>query len=149
MLCIFITYPFTSERANEKVKQLKEILEEYCGKIKLYSINILEIHKAIKQNCREDETTILARRFMMRIAEKLAVEKNMDMLITGESLGQVASQTMKSMLVIENAIDMPILKPLVGMDKTEIMDRAREIGTFDTSILPYDDCCSVFAPKNP
>lgn len=145
----FHTYPFTSERANEKVKHLKELLEEYCGNIKLFSINILEIHKAIKEFCREDETTILARRFMMRIAEKIAKENNMEMLITGESLGQVASQTMKSMIVIENSIDMPILKPLVGMDKTEIIERAREIGTYDTSILPYDDCCSVFAPNNP
>lgn len=145
----FHTYPFTSERANEKVKKLAEKLEEYCGKIKLYSINILEIHKAIKQNCKEDETTILARRFMMRIAEKIAKEHDIDMLITGESLGQVASQTMKSMAVIENSIDMPILKPVVGMDKTEIMEIARQIGTYDTSILPYDDCCSVFAPRNP
>lgn len=143
------TYPFTSERANEKVKQLKDILEEYCGKIKLYSINILEIHKAIKSFCREEETTILARRFMMRIAEKIALENDMEMLVTGESLGQVASQTMKSMTVIENAIEMPILKPLIGMDKTEIIDRAKEIGTYDTSILPYDDCCSVFAPSSP
>ena len=85
----------------------------------------------------------------MRIAERIASENNMDMLITGESLGQVASQTMKSMAVIENAIDMPILKPLVGLDKTEIIDIAREIGTYETSILPYDDCCSVFAPKHP
>lgn len=145
----FHTYPFTSERANEKVRQLKEILEEYCGKIKLFSINILEIHKAIREFCREDETTILARRFMMRVAEKIAKENNMEMLITGESLGQVASQTMKSMTVIENAIEMPVLKPLVGMDKTEIIERAREIGTFETSILPYDDCCSVFAPSHP
>lgn len=145
----FHTYPFTSERANEKVKQLRDELEEYCGKIKLFSVNILEIHKAIKEYCREDETTILARRFMMRIAEKIARENNLEMLITGESLGQVASQTMKSMTVIENAIEMPILKPLIGMDKTEIIERAREIGTFETSILPYDDCCSVFAPSNP
>lgn len=145
----FHTYPFTSERANEKVKHLKEILEEYCGNIKLYSINILEVHKAIKEFCREEETTILARRFMMRIAERIASNNNMDMLITGESLGQVASQTMKSMAVIEEAIHMPILKPLIGMDKTEIMERAREINTFETSILPYDDCCSVFAPKHP
>ncbi len=145
----FHTYPFTSERANEKVNRLKEILEEYCGKIKLYSVNLLEVHKAIKEHCREEETTILARRFMMRIAEKIAKENGMEMLITGESLGQVASQTMKSMIVIENAIDMPILKPVIGMDKTEIMDRAKVIGTYDTSILPYDDCCSVFAPSHP
>jgi thiamine biosynthesis protein ThiI len=145
----FHTYPFTSERANEKVFKLKEKLEEYCGKIKLYSINMLEIHKAIREFCREEETTILARRFMMRIAEKIASENKMDMLITGESLGQVASQTMKSMAVIENAIDMPILKPLVGLDKSEIIEIARQIGTYDTSILPYDDCCSVFAPNHP
>lgn len=145
----FHTYPFTSERANEKVIKLKEKLEEYCGKIKLHSINILEIHKAIREFCKEEETTILARRFMMRIAEKIATENKMEMLITGESLGQVASQTMKSMAVIENAINMPILKPLVGMDKSEIIEISREIDTYDTSILPYDDCCSVFAPKHP
>lgn len=145
----FHTYPFTSERANEKVKRLKEILEEYCGKIKLYSVNLLDVHKAIKEHCREEETTILARRFMMRIAEKIARENGLEMLITGESLGQVASQTMKSMIVIENSIEMPILKPVIGMDKTEIMDRAKEIGTYETSILPYDDCCSVFAPTHP
>lgn len=145
----FHTYPFTSERANEKVIRLKETLEEYCGKIKLYSVNILEVHKAIKEFCKEDQTTILARRFMMRIAQKIAKANNMEMLITGESLGQVASQTMKSMTVIENAIEMPILKPVIGMDKTEIIEKAKEIGTYDTSILPYDDCCSVFAPSNP
>ncbi len=145
----FHTYPFTSERANEKVRRLKEILEEYCGKIKLYSVNLLDVHKAIKEHCREEETTILARRFMMRIAERIAEENGLEMLITGESLGQVASQTMKSMIVIENSIEMPILKPVIGMDKTEIMDKAKEIGTYETSILPYDDCCSVFAPSHP
>lgn len=145
----FHTYPFTSERANEKVKKLKTLLEDYCGSITLYSANILEIHKAIKAFCPEKETTILARRFMMRIAERVAREHNIDVLITGESLGQVASQTMESMCVIENAVDIPILKPLIGMDKTEITDIARNINTFETSILPYDDCCSVFAPEHP
>ncbi|HPB78753.1 MAG TPA: tRNA uracil 4-sulfurtransferase ThiI [Sedimentibacter sp.] len=145
----FHTYPFTSERANEKVIKLKQKLEEYCGKIKLYSVNMLEIHKAIREFCKEEETTILARRFMMRIAEKIALENKIDMLITGESLGQVASQTMKSMAVIEDAINMPILKPLVGLDKSEIIEIAREIDTYETSILPYDDCCSVFAPQHP
>jgi len=86
---------------------------------------------------------------MMRIAEKIAQENKIDMLVTGESLGQVASQTMSSMAVIENAVDMPVLKPLVGLDKSEIIERAREVGTYETSILPYDDCCSVFAPKHP
>lgn len=145
----FHTYPFSSERANEKVKKLRDILEDYCGRIKLRSINMLEIHKAIKANCDEKYTTILARRFMMRIAEKIARENDIDILITGESLGQVASQTIESMCVIENAVEIPILKPLVGMDKTEIVKISKEIETFETSILPYEDCCQIFAPKHP
>ena len=145
----FHTYPFTSERANEKVKKLRDILEDYCGRIRLRSVNMLEIHKAIKANCPEKDTTILARRFMMRIAERISRENNYNILITGESLGQVASQTIESMCVIEKAVDIPIVKPLIGMDKTEIVKNSQEIGTFETSILPYDDCCSVFAPKHP
>ncbi len=145
----FHTYPFSSERANEKVRKLKELLEDYCGKIKLRSINILEIHKAIKENCEEKNTTIIARRFMMKIAEKIAVKNNIQILITGESLGQVASQTMESMCVIEDSVNIPIVKPLIGMDKVDIIHISREIGTFETSILPYEDCCQVFAPKSP
>ncbi len=145
----FHTYPFSSERANEKVKKLRDLLEDYCGKIRLRSINMLEIHKAIKANCLEKNTTILARRFMMRIAERISKENGIDILITGESLGQVASQTIESMCVIENAVDIPIIKPLVGMDKTEIVEISKEIGTFETSILPYEDCCQIFAPKHP
>ncbi len=145
----FHTYPFTSERANEKVKKLRDILEDYCGKIRLRSINMLEIHKAIKANCEEKNTTILARRFMMRIAERIARKNDIDILITGESLGQVASQTIESMCVIENAVEIPIIKPLIGMDKTEIVKISKEIEAFETSILPYDDCCSIFAPKHP
>ena len=145
----FHTYPFSSERANEKVKKLKDLLEYYCGNIKLRSVNMLEIHKAIKANCPERDTTILARRFMMRIAEQIAKENGINILITGESLGQVASQTIESMCVIENSVDIPIVKPLIGMDKTEIIDISKEIGTFETSILPYEDCCQIFAPKHP
>lgn len=145
----FHTYPFSSERANEKVKKLRDLLEDYCGKIRLRSINMLEIHKAIKSNCEEKNTTILARRFMMRIAEKIARENDIDILITGESLGQVASQTIESMCVIENAVEIPIVKPLIGMDKTEIVKISKDIETFETSILPYEDCCQIFAPKHP
>lgn len=145
----FHTYPFSSERANEKVKKLAELLEDYCGKIRLYSANMLEVHKAIKANCDIKNTTILARRFMMRFAERIAKENGINILITGESLGQVASQTMDSMCVIEDAVNIPIIKPVIGMDKTEIVDISKEIGTFETSILPYEDCCQVFAPKHP
>lgn len=145
----FHTYPFSSERANEKVKKLAELMGDYCGKIKLRSINMLEIHKAIKSNCPERETTILARRFMVRIAERIANRNNINILITGESLGQVASQTIESMCVIEDAVNIPIVKPLIGMDKTEIIEISKEIGTFETSILPYEDCCQIFAPNHP
>jgi thiamine biosynthesis protein ThiI len=145
----FHTYPFSSERANEKVKKLRDLLEDYCGKIRLRSINMLEIHKAIKANCEEKNTTILARRFMMKIAERIARENDLQVLITGESLGQVASQTMESMCVIENAVEIPIVKPLIGMDKTEIVKISKDIDTFETSILPYEDCCQIFAPKHP
>ncbi len=145
----FHTYPFSSERANEKVKKLRDLLEDYCGKIRLRSINMLEIHKAIKANCEEKNTTILARRFMMKIAERIARENEIDILITGESLGQVASQTIESMCVIENAVEIPIVKPLIGMDKTEIVKISKDIETFETSILPYEDCCQIFAPKHP
>lgn len=145
----FHTYPFSSERANEKVNKLAQKLTEFCGKIKVYSINILEIHKAIKNLCPENETTILARRFMIRIAEKIALENEIDVLVTGESLGQVASQTIKSLGVINNVSSIPILRPLIGMDKTEIIEISKEIDTYETSILPYEDCCSIFAPKHP
>lgn len=143
------TYPFTSERTDEKVKKLAEKISEYCGKIKLHSINILDVYKSIKSNCSEKESTILARRFMMRIAEKVAEENDIDVLITGENLGQVASQTVKSISVINEITGLPILRPLIGMDKTEIIEIAKQIDTYETSILPYDDCCSIFSPKHP
>ena len=145
----FHSYPFTNERAFEKVKKLAEILTQYVGDITLYSINLLEIQKAIHEHCREREMTIISRRFMMKIAEKIADKNNINALITGESLGQVASQTIEGISVVNESVRLPILRPLVALDKTEIMDRAKEIGTYETSILPYEDCCTVFLPKRP
>ncbi|NLV76754.1 MAG: tRNA 4-thiouridine(8) synthase ThiI [Tissierellia bacterium] len=143
------SYPFTSERAEEKVKNLAEILSLYAGPIKLYSVNILEIQKEINAKCPEDEMTIISRRFMMRIAEKIAKENRIDALITGENLGQVASQTINGISVINAVVDIPILRPLIGFDKVDIIDLAKEIGTYETSILPYEDCCTLFLPKHP
>lgn len=145
----FHAYPFTSQRANDKVKTLTERLSVFCGKIDLYYVNILEIYKEIKEKCQEDQTTIIARRFMMKIGEKIAENRELDFLITGESLGQVASQTAKSLGVIDSSVELPILRPLIGIDKTEIIDIARKIGTYEDSIQPYEDCCSVFSPKHP
>lgn len=145
----FHSYPFTSERAEEKVKNLAEILSLYTGPIKLYSVNILEIQKELNAKCPGDEMTILSRRFMMRIAEKIAKKSGIDALITGENLGQVASQTIKGISVINAAVNMPILRPLIGFDKVDIIDIAKEIETYETSILPYEDCCTLFLPKHP
>lgn len=143
------SYPFTSERAEEKVKTLAEILTNYCGKIKMYSVNLLNIQKEINEKCPEDEMTIISRRFMMRIAEKIALKEDINALITGESLGQVASQTINGIHVTNSAVNLPVLRPLIGMDKVEITEISKEIGTFETSILPFEDCCTVFLPKHP
>ena len=145
----FHSYPYTSERAFEKVKELAGILTDYCGRIRMFSINLLPIQEQIVQNCPEEETTILVRRFMMRIAEQIAKREGDQMLITGESLGQVASQTAASLVVTDAAVGLPVMRPLIAMDKTQIMDIARDIGTFETSIQPYEDCCTVFLPKHP
>ncbi len=145
----FHSYPYTSERAFEKVKRLAGILSEYCGRIKLFSVNLLSIQEQIIQNCPEEEMTIHMRRFMMKIAEKLAGMNGGMMLITGESLGQVASQTAESLVVTDEAVSMPVMRPLIAMDKVRIMEIAQEIGTFETSILPYEDSCSVFLPEKP
>src|SRR6056297_180698 len=148
--CIsFHSYPYTSIRSNEKIKELSDILSVYTGPMKVYFINILEIYSKIKEDCLDKNTTIIARRFMMRIAEEIAEKKDYDCLITGESLGQVASQTIKSLRVIQNSVDIPILRPLIGIDKTDIIDIARDIETYETSIKPFDDCCSIFSPDNP
>ncbi|MCR4804769.1 MAG: tRNA 4-thiouridine(8) synthase ThiI [Clostridia bacterium] len=145
----FHSYPYTSERAFEKVKDLAGILTDYCGRIRMFSINLLPIQEQIVSNCPEEETTILVRRFMMRIAERIAKREGDLMLITGESLGQVASQTAASLVVTDAAVSLPVMRPLIAMDKTQIMDIARDIGTFETSILPFEDCCTVFLPKHP
>ncbi len=145
----FHSYPYTSERAFEKVKDLAGILTTYCGRIKMTSINLLPIQEAIVMNCPEEETTILVRRFMMKIAERIAKKDECQMLITGESLGQVASQTSDSLVVTDAAVSVPVMRPLIAMDKTQIIDIAREIGTFETSIQPFEDCCTVFLPKHP
>lgn len=145
----FFSFPYTSERAKEKVISLARIIAQYTSKINLYIVPFTEIQLQIRECCPEEHMTLIMRRFMMRIAERIA-EKNKSLaLITGESVGQVASQTLAALDVTNAVVDMPILQPLIGMDKLEIMDRAREIGTFKTSILPYEDCCTVFTPKHP
>ena len=145
----FHSYPYTSPRAQQKVEELAEIVSSYCGRINMTVINMLPIQEKIVSNCPEDETTILVRRFMMRIAEKIAVKQNALMLITGENLGQVASQTAEALVVTDQSVSMPVMRPLIGMDKVEIMDMARRIGTYEKSIEPYEDCCTVFLPKHP
>lgn len=145
----FFSFPYTSERAKEKVMELASILAQYTSKINLYIVPFTEIQLQIRDNCPEEHMTLVMRRFMMRIAEKIARKNKSKALITGESVGQVASQTLAALDVTNAVVDMPVLQPLIGMDKIEIMDRAREIGTFETSILPYEDCCTVFTPKHP
>jgi len=145
----FHSYPYTSQRAQEKVEDLARIVASYCGNFKMHVINLLPIQEQIVQNCPEEETTILVRRFMMRIAEKIAEKNGAMMLITGENLGQVASQTAEALVVTDNVVKMPVMRPLIAMDKIDIMDKAQEIGTFETSIQPYEDCCTVFLPKHP
>ncbi len=145
----FHSYPYTSERAWEKVKDLAGLLAVYCGKLRIFSVNLLPVQEQIVQNCPEEETTILVRRFMMRIAERIAKEQGCMMLITGEDLGQVASQTAEALVVTDAAVSLPVMRPLIGMDKVDIMEKAKEIGTYETSIQPYEDCCTVFLPKHP
>jgi len=145
----FHSYPYTSQRAQEKVEDLASIVATYCGRFKMHVINLLPIQEAIVENCPEEETTILVRRFMMRIAEKVAQKNDCGMLITGENLGQVASQTAESLIVTDASVKMPVMRPLIAMDKVDIMDIAQEIGTYETSIMPYEDCCTVFLPKHP
>ncbi|EQF62123.1 tRNA sulfurtransferase ThiI [Clostridioides difficile CD175] len=145
----FHSYPFTSERSQEKVKDLAKILAKYCGRVRLHKVNILEIQKAIGENCNEEEATILSRRFMMRIAQRLSEKRHCDALITGESIGQVASQTIQGLPCTNAVVDLPVFRPLIAMDKSDIVDIAKKIGTFETSIVPEEDCCSVFSPRKP
>lgn len=145
----FHSYPYTSPRAQQKVEDLCAALAGYMGTIRMYVINLLPIQEEIVKNCPEDETTLLVRRFMMRIAEGIAVRNKDMMLITGEDLGQVASQTAEALVVTDSVVKMPVMRPLIAMDKVDIMDKAKEIGTYDISIQPYEDCCTVFLPKHP
>ena len=148
--CIhFHSYPFTSEKSQEKVRDLAQILAKYCGRVRLHKVNMLEIQKSIGLNCKDEEMTIISRRFMMRIAERVAESRHCDALVTGESIGQVASQTIQGLTCTNASVTMPVFRPLIAMDKTEIIDIAQKIGTFETSILPEEDCCTVFAPKKP
>jgi thiazole biosynthesis/tRNA modification protein ThiI len=145
----FHSYPYTSKRAEEKVHDLADILASYCGRIKIHSFNLLPAQEALAETCPEEEMTILVRRFMVRIACRVAERENCGFLITGENLGQVASQTAEGIAVTDKASQIPILRPLIAMDKVDIIERAQEIGTYETSIQPYEDCCTVFLPKHP
>ena len=145
----FFSYPYTSERAKEKVLELARLMTKYCGRMTVNVVGFTEVQEAIRDNCPEEYFTIIMRRFMMRIAERVAGEHGCISLVTGESLGQVASQTMQAMAVTNAVCTMPVFRPLIGMDKEEIVTIARRIGTLETSILPYEDCCTVFTPKHP
>ncbi|MBM7614909.1 tRNA uracil 4-sulfurtransferase ThiI [Alkaliphilus hydrothermalis] len=145
----FHSYPFTSERAKEKVMDLARIVSGYVGQFKVYSVNLLPIQKEINEKCPPEEMTILSRRFMMMIAERVASKIGANGLITGESLGQVASQTIESLHATNSAVSIPVFRPLIAMDKVDIIEIARKIDTYETSILPFEDCCTVFLPKRP
>lgn len=148
--CVYYhSHPYTSERAKDKVKDLAKILASYTEKINLYVVPFTEIQMQILEKCREDELTIIMRRFMMRVACKIAEEKGIQSVTTGESIGQVASQTMEGLIVSNDCADRPVFRPLIAMDKTDIIEISRNIETYETSILPYEDCCTIFVPKHP
>ena len=141
--------PYTSERAKQKVVDLASIVSRYCGRIKLHIINFTDIQMSIYEKCPHDELTVIMRRYMMRIAQTIADEDNCLGLVTGESVGQVASQTMYAMACTDDVCHMPVYRPLVAFDKVEIIDIAEKIGTYETSILPYEDCCTIFVAQHP
>ena len=145
----FESFPYTSERAKEKVMQLAQEMCEFCSKIHVHVISLTHIQEELRDNCQEDYFTILLRIFMMRLSERCAREYKCHALITGESLGQVASQTLKAIEVTDSVVNLPVFRPCIGLDKNEIIIQARHYGTFDTSILPFEDCCTVFTPKHP
>ena len=145
----FFSFPYTSELAKEKVLKLAEILSAYCGRLTVEVVPFTRIQEEIRAKCPEEYFTIIMRRFMMRIAQKIADYNGCKAIITGENLGQVASQTMEAMGVTEKCCDVPVLRPVICHDKKEIIEIARKIGTFETSILPYEDCCTVFTPRHP
>lgn len=145
----FESPPYTSERARMKVEKLASIMAEYCGRINFYCVPFTEIQEQIKNNCDEEYFTIIMRRLMMEIAQRICEKQDIPALVTGESIGQVASQTMYAMVCTDNACRMPVFRPVIGMDKKEIIEISRKIDTFETSIEPYEDCCTVFTPKHP
>ena len=145
----FVSPPYTSQQAQDKVLELAQLLTAYCGRMIVHIVPFTEIQEEIRKNCPEEFFTIIMRRFMMRLAEAVARKAGAKALVTGESLGQVASQTMMALAATDDVAGMPVLRPLIGMDKVEIIRMARDIGTFDTSILPYEDCCTVFTPRHP
>ena len=145
----YVSPPYTSDRAQEKVEQLCQELTPYCGNIAFFCVPFTEIQEAIKKHCPEEYFTVIMRRLMMEIAQKIAAKDNCLALITGESVGQVASQTMQAIACTDAVSRIPVFRPLIGSDKTEIVETARMIGTFETSTLPYEDCCTVFTPKHP
>ena len=145
----FESFPYTSERAREKVMTLAQEMCEFCSRIHVHVISLTHIQEELRDNCKEDYFTILLRIFMMRLSERCAKEYKCSALITGESLGQVASQTLAAIGVTDSVVDIPIFRPCIGMDKNEIVIEARKYGTFETSILPFEDCCTVFTPRHP
>ena len=150
LCCVhYHSFPYTSERAREKVLELARLLSEYCGRMRVFVVPFTEIQMQIHQKCPENYTTLIMRRYMMRIAQILAERDGAQALITGESIGQVASQTMEALGCTDEVVSLPVFRPCIGMDKSEIIERAQKIGTFETSSLPYEDCCTVFTPKHP
>ena len=145
----FFSYPYTSELAKDKVLELARLMTRYCGRMTVNIVSFTEIQEAIRDNCPEEFFTLVMRRFMMMISERIARDHGCGCLVTGENLGQVASQTMEAMAVTGACVELPIFQPLIGMDKEEIVTIARRIGTMETSILPYEDCCTVFTPRHP
>jgi len=145
----FFSYPYTSQLAKDKVIELARLVTKYSGRMTLNIVSFTKIQEAIRDNCPEEFFTLIMRRFMMEISQRIGKDHGCGALVTGENLGQVASQTMEAMAVTGAVVDVPVFMPLVGMDKEEIVTIARKIGTMETSILPYEDCCTVFTPKHP
>lgn len=145
----FESFPYTSERAKEKVLELAKELTAYTMRLRVHVFSLTKIQELLRDNCEEEYFTLMLRRYMMAISLRLAHQYDCEAIITGESLGQVASQTMKAINVTNSMTDIPIFRPLIGMDKEDIVKIARQIGTFETSTLPYEDCCTVFTPRHP
>ncbi|MEG1427368.1 MAG: 7-cyano-7-deazaguanine synthase, partial [Oscillospiraceae bacterium] len=145
----FASPPYTSERALDKVQRLLKIVGAYAGRMKMITVSFTKIQEEIRDKCPEELSTVLMRRFMMRVAQRIAEGEGCHALITGESLGQVASQTMQAIACTDAVATMPVFRPLIGTDKSEIVSIAHKIGTFETSIEPFEDCCTVFTPKHP